>query len=483
MLFKNLFLPGAALLVLLHAGCAENPVTGRQNFVLMSEDEEISVGRKADQEVREQYGKYDAPALQAYVSRIGQKLAAESHRPGLSYTFSVVDSPEVNAFALPGGYIYITRGIMAYLNSEAELAAVLGHELGHVTARHSMRQMSANTAAGLGAILVGILVPELGGQAGQQLLGGLGQALVSGYGREHELEADRLGAEYLARTGYDPQAMIEVIRVLKNQESYDNEMAKQEGRQPRHYHGVFATHPDNDMRLKHVVSEAAKYRTAGKGENGRKEFLRMLDGMVVGDSAEQGIVRDNMLRHPGLGFGVDFPRGWKVENKPDRVTCAAPAGDMVIQLVTGKSHGSLEDILRTAVKTDVGTRVESLSVNGLPAAVLSGDNQGRPLDAAAIHLGDRAFILVGLAKDAVRRNALREVFSETLRSFRALSAEERGSVQPHRIRLIRARPVMTMASLASGSPLGRNAESHLRLMNGLYPDGKPEPDQLLKIVE
>jgi predicted Zn-dependent protease len=189
-------------------------VTGKQNFTLMTEADELQRGEKAAAKMPAVYGIYDElPALQDYVNAVGQKLAKNSHRPQLNYHFIVVDSPQVNAFALPGGYIHVTRGILAYLNSEAELAAVLGHEIGHVTARHSVRQYSAatvaNVAATVGGVVAGIFVPRLGGQlvhGVQSLLGITGDALLSGYGRSHELEADRLGAEYLARSGYDPQA-------------------------------------------------------------------------------------------------------------------------------------------------------------------------------------------------------------------------------------------------------------------------------------
>src|SRR4051794_27901071 len=234
---------GCALLLLI-SGCAVNPVTRQQNFTLMTEAAEIRRGQEAAAEVSKVYATYsDLPSLQSYVREVGQKLAKNSHRPQLDYHFTVVDSPEVNAFALPGGYVYITRGILAYLNSEAELAAVLAHEIGHVTARHSVRQYSAataaNVAATLGGLAVGMFVPQLGGtlaQAIQSVLGLTGSVLLSGYGRSHELEADRLGAQYLARSGYDPQAMIKVIGVLKNQELFDIEAAKQEGREPRRYH-------------------------------------------------------------------------------------------------------------------------------------------------------------------------------------------------------------------------------------------------------
>ena len=209
-----------------------------------------------DPEIRKEYGVYDDAKLQAYVQRVGEKLAGLSHRPELFYRFTVLDSPEVNAFALPGGYVYITRGLMAYLNSEAELAAVLGHEIGHVTARHAVRQYTTAMAAQIGYTIGAIFVPQVGSQAGSTLFNVLGTALVRGYGREHELQADELGAEYSALAGYDPDAMLEVLQVLKNQEEFEVERAKLEGREPNVYHGVFATHPSNDQRLQQVVKGA-----------------------------------------------------------------------------------------------------------------------------------------------------------------------------------------------------------------------------------
>lgn len=246
-----------AVLVLLNtiSSCAVNPATGESDFVMMTEEQEIALGRKNHALVLKQYDVYENKALQAYVQKIGNKVAQKSHRSNLIYRFTVLDSPEVNAFALPGGYIYITRGLMSYLNSEAELAAVLGHETGHVTARHAVRQHSAATATD---IIGTILATAAGVQGAGDVLGVLGTAIIRGYGREHELESDRLGAEYLARSGYDPQAMFKVIRVLKNQEEFEKKLAKKEDREPRIYHGVFSTHPDNDTRLKEVVNAAKK---------------------------------------------------------------------------------------------------------------------------------------------------------------------------------------------------------------------------------
>ncbi|MEK7810337.1 MAG: M48 family metalloprotease, partial [Pseudomonadota bacterium] len=296
----------AVLIALTLAGCAQNPVSGQQDFVMMSEAQEISLGRNADLDVRKQYKVYDHPALQKYVNEIGQQVAKRSHRPNLQYRFTVLDSPEINAFALPGGYVYITRGIMAYLNSEAELAAVLGHEVGHVTARHGVKQQSAAQATSIGISLASIFVPQLGTQLGQDISNLLGGALLSGYGRDHELEADRLGAQYLARTEYDPQAMIRVVGVLKNQELFDAEIAKQEGREPRRYHGTFATHPDNDTRLQQVVGEASHLTVANPKEN-KIEYLQQTTGMVFNDSVEEGIVRNNQFMHRDLGITLKFP--------------------------------------------------------------------------------------------------------------------------------------------------------------------------------
>lgn len=280
------------------AGCAVNPVTGGKNLVLISEDQEIGIGRENDAKIQKEYGVYDDARLQAYVQRVGERLAARSHRPGLVYRFTVLDSPDVNAFALPGGYVYITRGILAYLNSEAELAAVLGHEIGHVTARHGVRQYTAAVAANIGATIMSVFVPELGNQAGQQLLNAIGGALLSGYGRDHELEADRLGAEYLAHTGYDPDAIIGVIGVLKNQEEFEKERAQTEGREPRIYHGVFATHPSADTRLLQVVAQARKYQTGGATQDKRNEYLQQLDGVGLRRQCQGGHPARRQLLSP-----------------------------------------------------------------------------------------------------------------------------------------------------------------------------------------
>ncbi|MGH8719237.1 MAG: M48 family metalloprotease, partial [Burkholderiales bacterium] len=345
----------AALLLLL-SSCAQNPVTGGRDFVMLSAEQEIKAGQEADPQIRRQFGVYEDAELQEYVNEIGQKLAKASHRPDLDWHFTALDSPDINAFALPGGYIYLTRGILAYLNSEAELAAVLGHEIGHVTARHSVQQMSKAQAAGIAAVLGSIFVPELRSAAGQQAINAIGGALLAGYGREDELEADRLGAQYLARNGYDPQAMVRVVSALKDQELFDAEIAKQEGREPRRYHGLFATHPDNDTRLKEVVAEAGKVAATGREEN-RAAYFKHIDDVIFGDSAAQGIVRDGGFYHADLGLALKFPKGWRIRNTPAKVQAQNAKGDAVMELLAVPPQATPEQSLKKAIRAGFGTEV------------------------------------------------------------------------------------------------------------------------------
>lgn len=262
------------------AGCSVNPVSGKKEFVMMSEQQEVSLGAGLHKQIIKKYRPYNNAALQAYVNQIGQMLASKSHRNNIRYHFLVVDDPSINAFALPGGYIYITRGLMAYLNSEAELAGVLAHEIGHVTARHSARQQTRDT---LTNVLASVVADKYGNA---RVINTIATASVRGYGRKHELQADRLGAEYLARSGYDPKNMIRVIEVLKAQEQFSRMLAQSEGRQPPSYHGLFSTHPSNDQRLHEVVNAAHAQRRGNRPDN-RQGYLRRLSGLKYNKDRKQ----------------------------------------------------------------------------------------------------------------------------------------------------------------------------------------------------
>jgi predicted Zn-dependent protease len=482
----------AALAVIVSASCAQNPVTGKSDFVIVSEDQELRMGRAYDQQVKKESPVYDHkngndPGLADYVENLGQKLARQSHRTGLAYRFTVIDSPDVNAFALPGGFVYVTRGILAYLNSEAELAAVMGHEIGHVTARHSVRQISAEQGANVGLTIASIFIPGLRNQAAANLSNIAAGALLSGYGRDHELEADRLGAEYLARTGYPTQAMINVIGVLKNQETFDAQLAREENRAPRAYHGLFASHPDNDARLREVIGEASRVASGGSvvnaGDN-RDAFLSKLDGVVFADSATQGVLRGNRFYHAELGLAMQFAADWRVQNLPDRLRAIAPGGEASIEvLLEAPVKGAPQDLLRRRVAVDGD--IDTATVNGNPAAIAN--VRGANVRAGSVFLGTgehaKAFVLVGQAKtaDLLRRHL--EAINTTFKSIRAFADADRKDAEPLRIRIIVATAATRYAGLAKASPLGRHAESQLRLLNAQYPAGEPVPGQKLKVVE
>jgi predicted Zn-dependent protease len=402
----------------------------------------------------------------------------------------VLDSPEVNAFALPGGYIYITRGILAYLNSEAELAAVLGHEIGHVTARHSVRQYSTVVATGVGVSILSVFVPGLGSQAAQQLLDVLGQAIVSGYGRDHELEADRLGAVYLARTNYEPNAMLEVIGVLKNQEEFEKARAKAEGREPRIYHGVFATHPSSDQRLQEVVGEARKFRSPDRTRVAREEYLDHLQGLTFGDSPREGVVRANRFYHRDLDLTLEFPQGWVLTNSPTALNAKSPARDAVMQVLAEKrpaENVSPREYLRQRLKNANLAREGAVQGPGGPGhsavANLKTPFGARDTRVIALYYHQQAFLFFGAAKTDTLFGKTDEQLTAVVRGMRPLSSSERRLAQGLRLGLKPAPAGATFAALAAGSPLNAHAELMLRLINDKFPSGEPVAGERLKLIE
>lgn len=477
------------LLVPLLGGCATNPVTGGQDIVFMSEKQEIDLGRQTHAEVLKAYGEYDDPQLQRYIDEIGKRLAANSHRPELIYRFTVLDSADINAFALPGGYIYITRGLLAYLNDEASVAAVLGHEIGHVTARHSVQQYSAAQLANIGATLTAILVPGMNNQASGQLMNILGTAVLRGYGREHELEADRLGAVYMAKTGYDPEKILDVLGVLKDQQLYAERIAELEGREPRSYHGLFATHPDNDTRLQEVVGTASSLQTSSKPLVNRDEFLNLIDGMVFGDSEKDGIVRNNTLYHADLDFALKFPRGWRIDNQPAQVIATAPGGGALLVLQAedlGKRTTPREYLLQKLRPDPIDDEGE-LTINGLPAYTLRTVTKTqwgqRPARYTTLFYHDKAYTLIGVSRDSDAVAEHDSAFLAASQSFHNLTDNERMLAQALRIGIIQPEAGLSYGDLAARSPLEYFAEEQLRLLNGDYPDDQPSSDGRLKIVE
>lgn len=465
-------------------GCAINPVSGDADFVLMSETQERELGARYHEQILKQYNAHQDARLQGMVERVGQRLARVSHRQTLSYRFTLLDSSEVNAFALPGGYIYITRGLIAYLNSEDELAAVLGHEIGHVTARHSVRQHSASTVTGLLTAVIGAQA----GSGGQELANLAGTALVRGYGREHELESDRLGAEYLAKAGYRPDAMLDVIRVLKNQEQHELRQAQAEGREANVYHGLFATHPDNDRRLQEVVAAAQPLRSAAVSSANDTAFLQALDGLVFGDSEAQGVVRGHGFYHKELGITLSLPEGWRIHNGPQRLVAVAPAKDALVQLemLAAKAPGDPAQLLREQLR---GARlshefdIDGAGRVGHGATVSLNTPFGvRDARVAVVVAGGKAFKLSAAVDPSPWPVNYAAAIRAAFFSLRPLRNEELALAEPRRLQVVRLERPQTMAQLARQTRQLNDAVDQLRLLNQLYPEGEPKVGDWLKLI-
>lgn len=483
----------AALLV----GCASvtNPVTGQRELTVMDERSEIAAGRKAHEEVLQEYGAYANPRLQAYVNELGQRLAKQSHRQNLAWHFTVLDSPEINAFALPGGYVYVTRGLMAYLESEAELAAVLGHEIGHVTARHGAQRATRRQTAGLGVLAATLLgaVLEVKGVSGatdiaETLSQGVAAGYLASYSRDQESQADKLGAEYLARINYDPKNMIDVIRMLKSQEQFAADTARIEGRSPPAGAGWLATHPSNDKRLQDIIQFSAQYK-GQYADVGRARYLQAIDGMTFGESREQGVTRGRHFYHEPLGIALTAPEGWKVQNSREAVALVNAAGDagLIVQVAPPQAGNSHEEIMRKVFKLE-RWRMRRLALGSFPATHFVGVSRNRQGQTQAIEAtvvsgpSSRNFLLFYGAKDAPALQRARGKIQEAESSFRALTGAAAAAARPWLLRTL-AYPRGGFAQLARQSPLSGNAERQLRLINGVYPSGEPPPGQLVKVVE
>ncbi|OWQ86947.1 peptidase [Roseateles aquatilis] len=493
--FRSSAVAATTVAAALLAGCGTNvvnPVTGQTERSAMSPQQEVETGRKAHQDVLKEYTPVDDPKLQAYVSALGNKLAAQSHRAELEWHFTVLDSPEVNAFALPGGYVYVTRGILAYMESEADLAGVMGHEIGHVTARHGAQRATRQQNAGIGVLAAAVLgavlesrgvggAADLAGQVSQNVAAGY----IASYSREQELQADQLGAEYLARNHYDPKHMVEVIQVLKDQEQFAADQARAAGRPATTGNNWLASHPSNEQRLQRIRDEAATLTVGQTVDENRAAFLQAIDGMGFGDSPAQGLVRGQLFLHPSLDIALTAPSGWTLQNGSDALTVMSPQRDaaLILQPVPEKAGSSHDDILR-GWGAEQG-RTDARTINGLRATHFSGvrrnaQGQRGTAELTLITSGKgQVYALAYAAKDAQVLQARRAGLVQIEESFRAPSADDRKLAKPWKIAL-RPFPSGGFAELAKGSVLG---EAQLRLLNGHYGDkAAPAVGQRVKTV-
>jgi predicted Zn-dependent protease len=470
----------SALMIAILPACATNPVTGQREFSLMSEAQEIEIGKQLDAEVRTEMGVYEDEALQRYVQDIGMRLARASERPALPWQFMVVDVPAVNAFALPGGYIYLTRGILPFLDNEAQLAGVLGHEIGHVTARHSAQQYTKVTTTGVGLTLLSIFVPEA--RPFQGLAETAFSVMFLKYGRDDELQADRLGVGYAAETGWDPAGVAGMLNTLAR---LDEASGSRKG-----VPNWLSTHPAPADRVQEIQSviQQASAKLPGKPVVDRAQYQNHIDGIIFGDSPSEGIVRGSQFLHPVLRLGITFPQGWEIQNTKTQVVAKAPEREQYVLLQSVQSaQGSIEQVARGSMANSGWRQVDGqrVEINGLDAYVgtYQGSMEGLGnvvTRAAHIVHQQRVYVLAGLAPGNAFQAAEQE-FMQTIRSFRALSAAEAERIRPNLVDLYTVRSGDTWEAIAEhGGGIVKPAT--LAIMNNYEPAQPPRQGDRIKIV-
>lgn len=323
-------LPALLAASLLLGACSANPATGKQSFTaFMSPEKEIQVGGEEHPKIVKQFGgEFGDRALASYVRDLGLKLAKTSEKPDLPWTFTVLNNTQVNAFALPGGYVYVTRGLLALASDEAELAGVLSHEIGHVTARHTAQRYSSTMAANIGVQLLGVLSQAAGlGSAGGQLASIGANVALKSYSREQELESDMLGVRYMNHVGYDPQALVSFFDKLRAHQRLEAEL-KGLDEKTAEQSNIFATHPRTADRIAQAItlSENSKANGDGKAMRNADTYLNEIDGLIFGDDPDEGLVRGQVFIHPGIDLRFEVPDGFTLKNSPTLVLATDKSG-------------------------------------------------------------------------------------------------------------------------------------------------------------
>ncbi len=455
--------------------------------LLLSEKKEAEIGKEMYDKILAEMPVYGDQKLTSYVNDVGQRVAKHSDRPDLAYTFTVIDNPDINAFATPGGYIYIHRGLLTYMNSEAQLAAVLAHEIAHVTARHAARQKRAQTGSNVVAGLLAILTQSYEvGEASAMW----GAATVRGYGRDMELEADGLGAQFLARAGYDTEAMIEVIALLKDHERVAKKRARDAGTKPTTYHGLFATHPRNDKRLLEIINNAHRNTTSAGGESNINEFRIASEGLVWGQNLQPVAPVENRFYHSRYGFQFDYPAGWQFVENGNEIRGQSADQELTLTLhIKPRTTQSPQQFIKHTLgipllkKSQPFVQARMPGHRGLVAAHSNAPEQRL----AVLYYGRKAFIFSGVARaDGAHNRTLSEaddkIYMGIVQSFRPLSRRALAAQEPRRIHYVKALPGATYAELARRLHLGKNGEDDLRLINNDYPVGEPRAGTWIKII-
>lgn len=471
-------------ITLLFNSCARNPVTGKRQVVLMTEAQELAMGKEADPHIVAQFGLYPDSALQRFIREKGKKMAAISHRNNINYEFKIVDSEVLNAFATPGGYVYFTRGIMAHFNNEAEFAGVLGHEIGHITARHSVAQQRNAILSQIGLMAGMVIKPELA-QFAEQASQGL-QLLMLKFGRDAERESDQLGVEYSSKIGYDAQQMANFFHTLER---------KSAGTGAEELPTFLSTHPnpgDRNVTVSKLATDWKQKLNLTNPQINRNTYLKRIEGLIYGEDPQQGFVENNVFYHPVLKFQFPMPMNWAYQNTPQAVQMAPKDGKamMMMTLAQGKS---LQEAASGVLQHYNLRLVESqqVNVNGLNAIAMVADQQPpqqqqqqqqvvRTLSYLIQH-GQSIYHLVGVS-GGTDFNYYASVFTNAMQNFKELRDPSKLNKKPERIHLKTVNQAATLNQLLRQYKVPEKRLEELATVNGMKLTDQVTAGTLIKVV-
>jgi predicted Zn-dependent protease len=465
------------------AACAVNPVTGKKQLVLMSEEQEIALGAESDPQVIAQFGLYDNKALQDFINDHGQEMVKISHRPNLQFHYRIIDSPVVNAFAIPGGYVYFTRGIMAYFNNEAEFQGVLGHETGHITARHSVEQYTSSTIANvllLGGMIVSKELRAFANEAQTAM-----SLLFLKYSRDHESQADQLGVEYSTKTGYDAHQMADFFKTLKS-------LSEESGSEIPTF---LSTHPDPADRYNKVDKAATEWQAKVPKTTfkvNRDSYLKMIDGITFGEDPRQGFVESGVFYHPELKFQFPVPSGWQLMNSPTQVQMAPSDGKalLIFTLAEGNNLQAAAQNTSSQLKLNVLSS-RQISINGLPAIEVlaeqvsqdpnSGQTNTISVKSIYIQFQNNIYVFHGVSTPQDFQNYEND-FNRTMTGFKELKDASKLNVKPDRINVVTVKQSGTMSQVLAANGVPSNRIKEFAIVNGMAQNDQVQAGTLIKVL-
>ena len=477
-------LAAAGLLAALLSGCAQNPATGGTTFTGgLSQADEIRMGRENHPKIIKEFGgEYGTPELKRYVDGIGQLLARTSERSDLQFKFTVLNSDIINAFATPGGYVYITRGLMALADNEAQLAGVLAHEIGHITALHHAQRHGQSLLANIGVAAVGILVGREAAQVGQ--MGAV--TLLQSFSRENEYEADELGVRYLSRAGFEPAAMAGFLAKLRA-DSRLTALRRGESPDKVDQFNYLATHPAPAARVERATA-LARQANVRNPMTARDIYLSKLDGLLYGGDPEEGFIRGQDFLHPKLRFAFTVPDGFSLMNSSTAVHAFGPNKSRIIfDRASKPADGSMEYYVGQIWGAKMNLRnLETIRVNGLDAATATTrirTNDGT-FDArlTAYRIDTQTIYRMIFLTAGADTNRLATGLRRTTYSFRTLSPAEASRLRPLVLRIVTVQPGDTVESLARRLPYSDFKVERFEVLNGISRTNRLVPGQKLKMI-